>query len=98
MYLTEEEARTKWCPQQRAPQGRGDYTNREGFETSTCCIASECMMWRWFDNSVIRQMWQEIGHSLENSDLDALMDIYMKRTENKPEPDARGYCGLGGKP
>jgi len=34
--MTEDEAKTKWCP-----QAKGQYPSQ------TYCIASECMMWEW---------------------------------------------------
>jgi hypothetical protein len=37
VMLTEEEAKTKWCPHSDAPR-----THRDGY-----CIGSECMAWRW---------------------------------------------------
>jgi hypothetical protein len=36
--MTEEEAKTKWCPFMRTPHALGPTANR--------CIASECMAWR----------------------------------------------------
>ena len=51
MILTEEEAKTKWCPQRRDPWF--DYSNGEKVyvscnDPSECkCFASGCMMWRW---------------------------------------------------
>ncbi len=48
--MTEEEAKTKWCPMVRinvalnAAQGVGAF-NRDGGDFD--CIASDCMMWRW---------------------------------------------------
>jgi hypothetical protein len=50
MYLTEEEAREKWCPVYG--RGIGTVENEAGRTLGTYndelnCIASECMMWRW---------------------------------------------------
>jgi len=53
MLLTEEEAKTKWCPMVRFItshnfQGsvRTLINNRDGGNESVC-IASECMWWKW---------------------------------------------------
>lgn len=54
--MTEDEAKTKWCPQSRYVYGFGDHPqNRwkqeggEALNPLACrCIASECMMWRWW--------------------------------------------------
>jgi len=43
--MTEQEAKTKWCPMVRHVTTNG--CNSSGFET---CIASDCMMWRYKTN------------------------------------------------
>jgi len=58
--MTEDEARTKWCPMVRVLVTRNDnvwqgnmLTNRgeiPASNTDTLCIASDCMMWQATDN------------------------------------------------
>ena len=45
--MSEEEARTKWCPMARVYSPDGAY-NKEGgcLAHGSTCIASDCMMWR----------------------------------------------------
>jgi hypothetical protein len=45
--MTEEQARTKWCPMVRFQHQLG--TNRDACfdHAGTHCIGSDCMMWRW---------------------------------------------------
>ena len=47
--MTEAEARKKWCPHIRisGTDRQSAMTNRCDTPTMTCCIASECMAWRW---------------------------------------------------
>lgn len=48
MILTEEEARTKWCPHRGVPPSTsGGYitSNHDERVADTMCIASNCMMW-----------------------------------------------------
>ena len=49
MILTEQEAKSKWCPMARvAVQVSPDCAfNRHGWDAN--CSASECMAWRWHD-------------------------------------------------
>ena len=58
--FTEEEAKTKWCPMVRFHNGYGGgiWDNKPGSreqatDTSTNCIASDCMMWRTYKDKVI---------------------------------------------
>jgi len=48
--MTEDEARTKWCPMSRIifddEEGGVANLNRNGTDTFGLCIASGCMMWR----------------------------------------------------
>ena len=89
MILTEEEARTKWCPMVRASAvayvdgGTDDFDNR-GKTTltpkSACCIASECMMWQWANDENDEPLYDK--KSLGGGHFD-----------NAP----MGYCGLTSK-
>ena len=51
--MTEDEAKTKWCPMTRVQNfsmDRSGAINRSNFDAgNTLCIASKCMMWRWHD-------------------------------------------------
>ena len=44
--MTEEEARTKWCPMVRSVGGVNRGYNGKSM-ADTLCLASDCMMWRW---------------------------------------------------
>ncbi len=48
--MTEEKARTKWCPYIRVNGRNRDYTRTPPDKEKFRCIASDCMMWR--DNGV----------------------------------------------
>lgn len=64
MTLTEDEAKTKWCPMARVPILDCSRAipvtvaaNRDHYGDPTasgCCIASGCMLWTW-------DQWQERG-------------------------------------
>ena len=85
--MTEDEAKTKWCPMFRvsnAGAGGSQYSSMS-FETKTNrnfisnpqCLASGCMAWRWYPN------W---GDSPENPG--ACTEL----------PPIEGFCGLAGRP
>lgn len=84
--MTEDEAKTKWCPFVRAasPDGAAAW-NRSSFITyehearqATRCIASACMAWRWSEK-------QPPGHGFF--------------ADGSPHPEgALGFCGLAGAP
>jgi len=79
--MTEELARTKWCPMVRSLAGAVHVqaigtanTFNEAFESPNC-IASDCMMWR------------EVKDYVRNSPNDSVPGYEV----------IGGYCGLAGK-
>jgi len=91
--MTEQEAKTKWCPMVRhvKDQEGNFYTtngcNSSGFET---CIASDCMMWRWQYQEEKREGHDGGKELLLKRGVQVGYDVY--------KLEATGYCGLGGKP
>ena len=52
MYLTEEEAKKKWCPELKLEGSNASMTNAgKVIYDSANCIASGCMMWRYAGES-----------------------------------------------
>jgi hypothetical protein len=81
--MTEEEAKTKWCPHVRYKSSRGEGINRwqEGMDAQynpdhSRCIGSACMAWRW-------------------RVMPGPLEVGVHATTNNP---GDGYCGLAGKP
>jgi len=99
--MTEEEAKTKWCPFMRASDGNGGAVNiyDHDIDPDCMCIASKCMAWRWGPeprhllSSYAREGWDHIPAE----DTEDGVEHWM-------EPDAEylarrdGHCGLVGKP
>lgn len=82
--LTEDEAKTKWCPAARVTQISGEAGNRYAFDHDGSqqaafarCIASACMAWRW------------IGE---------LKTFGPREAPEERRVYERGFCGLAGKP
>ena len=63
--MTEDEAKTKWCPMVRWSGGPDiKLTNREGkggFGVAVTCIGSDCMMWRWDGDSRVEDCHGHCG-------------------------------------
>lgn len=86
--LTEEEAKTKWCPY--ATIFSEDSRHLEtaqlpGGFVSARCIASECMAWRWEEEEYLNAM----EHYEAVTPIEGVACI---------PPSPRGWCGLAGKP
>ena len=88
MILTEEEAKTKWCPFGRCVEKAWDAVvtlndpRGDPGGDKTMCIASQCMAWRWGTKP---SKWKHITGNIyvpvwDEADLQA------------------GFCGLAGKP
>ena len=59
--MKEDEAKKKWCPMAREETvvlGRWDKEGKIGY----CCIASNCMMWRWAGGNAERGIGNEQGY------------------------------------
>lgn len=60
MILTEQEAKTKWCPEVRVTRRTShddvDFSETNRGEDASCdnahsCLGSACMAWRWADDA-----------------------------------------------
>ena len=92
--MTEDEAKTKWCPMARIRLGEAAI-NRTFLPNPDCnCLASGCAAWRWGD---IVQVKVDDPRGLPASDPRTVLDAAIIGTKHRflPRP---GYCGLAGKP
>lgn len=102
MILTEEEAKTKWCPEARqlveikALQAFSEATtlnatscNRHGDNPYGTCIGSTCMAWRWHG------MRDKEGHVYTAPQA---LDAAHGRVPINDDSVPVGYCGKAGAP
>jgi len=81
--MTEDEAKTKWCPHARIEINRVPATdNPKDPLAGVYCIGSECMAWRW-------------GERLETEREAYMRGTDLRRTL---QSTTDGFCGLEGKP
>jgi hypothetical protein len=103
--MTEEEAKTKWCP---AFRGNDHGVNRPNELKTNAgigfCVGSACMAWRWAEADsldkptrvhpgVLKDHWQ--GWTVTDSTPDA--NGYVEISPPAPKLP-HGHCGLAGKP
>jgi hypothetical protein len=95
MLMTEQEARTKWCPkavasnQQESPvavnRGDGGRPDRD-----CLCITTGCMAWRWRSkNAIVFADWHDAAGNLRGEP---------RERQNFEGDEPRGYCGAFGRP
>lgn len=84
--LSEEAAKARWCPFAREKYGPQTRPHHKAAFPDRCCIASECMAWRFYDHA---KAWE-----------DQEKEIDYGSSEIPPTPvfAPEGYCGLAGKP
>lgn len=90
--MTEEEAKTKWCPFASARVVRWDVNAIWGDPPTNACIASACMAWRWRVMTPAERS-QAIGHQTRLGDTFDEAVSKVNRWDGKD-----GYCGLAGAP
>lgn len=98
--MTENEAKTKWCPMARVPDGRSA-SNRyiEGIAPSSAsCLGSECACWVWNEERNIavatRIPEQRVQEEIEKQKKDKLTFLYEVpdgRTKVMDAPDMVTY-------
>lgn len=111
---TEAEAKLCWCPFARVPhclhnEPQDPVANRsmtgKANAPEVCCIASECMAWRWHTKAFFSVSW---GSGSDGAYMDqpkarsfGSVDLGDRRTLTAyapPGEKAIGFCGLAGKP
>lgn len=100
---TEEEAKTKWCPEARiiafniatgdhAPVAGNGVSKLDGESARTMlCVASACMHWRW-----ALKPNPDFYHSMEGMVVTRGLDF--QPVPSHIEDRTQGYCGLSGRP
>ena len=97
--MTEDEAKTKWCPQYRVGVADDDTIDNRltrfpvQLPRAQMCLASECMAWRW-EPQTYEHHSNDVG-SYVNTEPDT--NRYGVRVRGKALP-REGYCGLAGRP
>ena len=82
MLLSEEEAKTKWCPFARCNINNVSANRFAGAPyDNSLCIASQCMAWRWGH--------KEVDH-ITRGEPTQWSTIDLEQTD-------KGFCGLAGK-
>ena len=96
--MTEDEAKTKWCPMVHvrylgtiAPKGEEERAMEvsERKERLSKCLASSCMMWRWDSEN-------EEGCNQEGGQASCFMKIRCRDCEYMTVTPKMGHCGLAG--
>ncbi|MFA5951510.1 MAG: hypothetical protein WC807_14620 [Hyphomicrobium sp.] len=90
---TEEEAKTKWCPETRTGLTAGMAVNHHvggDVHEETRCIGSGCMMWRWKRGSVFHPAPPDPANPTV---------AHFTEIENRGDySKTHGFCGKAGRP
>lgn len=91
MIVTEDKAKTKWCPFARVSRNGGGnrYPMDNDLADATAfarCIASDCMAWRWNEKP---------GHEYDERWIDKPAGEMNPPFSNCPEDYEVSMCGIG---
>jgi hypothetical protein len=98
MMYVEEDAKARWCPFARVLEGEAPGAagvNRSGPSASYNCVGATCMAWR-----IGELAKKKIQSTVPGGDT-FWVDVAEAQYKGRPAletRDARGYCGLAGKP
>lgn len=97
--MTEEEAKTKWCPLAENGSRGGNIHDRMNGETPAGlrCIGSSCMAWRELPATVRNITEKHVEQTSRDGEVPAVRHrIYDRKIGEDVTPN--GFCGLAGKP
>jgi len=91
MLLTEDEAKTKTCPQATT------------YEEFSYCNASGCMAWRWQSVDIVDDAFQaaQLKRMKEANEVHKVAFKYVSEHRDEfglPMIPTKGWCGLAGRP
>jgi len=97
--MTEEEAKTKWCPFVTSAHyvSANTLIGPRGL-TELCCVSSGCMAWRWSEtNRTAAYLQAVVEHMKATGDnFNKATQEVVKRRDEFAHTD--GFCGLAGAP
>ena len=89
--MTEDEAKTKWCPHVRLQHSDEPASNRYRDDWIGGCIGSQCMAWRWASEKNEAYVPPSPMMSPKPVHPADMQSPWRKST-------TEGYCGLAGQP
>lgn len=100
---TEAEACECWCPYSSVEGSNRVYVDLGGLAAATRCIASACMAWRVIDGTIEAVNFEKLGEKPEGDGWvctipEADRENFVVKSQWQRKIEARGYCGLAGRP
>jgi len=104
--MTEQEARTKWCPMARVStysvgnpaESAANRTDEGTPYPASRCIASDCMMWRWDGDEKEYTFTKQWEDGWEYEPYRSEVTLQLNDRWARSNHSRKGHCGLGGKP